>query len=451
MDIVRNDKDALNATITVSVTPEDYETAVAKTLKEQQKRAEIKGFRKGKVPMGMMKKMYGTAVLVDEVNKLVSNNLYKYIVDNNIEILGEPLPNENEQAKIDWKKDTDFAFTYDIGLSPEIKINATKKNKVTRYPIKVTEEMIENGVTMHARRFGENKSADKVEDNDLLRGDFVELARVNPKKDGIQKDNVAIALEYMKDEDSKKEFIGAKQGDNIEFDLKKAYPNLADLSSLLDVSKEDIEAAGSKFRFTIQEISRFSPHDVDKTLFDKVYGEGAVNSEEEFRAKIKEEISQQIAGDTDYKLGLDIKKMLQDKTEFDLPEAFLKRWLVLANKDFTEESVAENFTNYAGEIKWQLIKAKIAKENELKATADEVKELAKDVALTQFRQYGIMDVPEEHLVKYAEQLMQNQQEVQRLYERVEEEKVIDFIKSKVTVEDKEVTVEVFNKMFEEDK
>lgn len=448
MDIVRNDNDALNAKITVSVTPEDYEAAVAKTLKEQQKRADVKGFRKGKVPLGMIKKMYGTAILVDEVNKLVTNSLYKYIIDNNIEILGEPIPNETEQAEIDWKKDKEFAFTYDLGLSPEIKINATKKNKVTRYPIKITDEMIANGVQMHARRFGENKAVQKVADKDLLRGDFVELAKVNPKKNGIQKENVAIALEYMKDEESKTQFVGKKKGDVIDFDLKKAYPNLSDLSSLLDVKKEEIEAAGSKFRFTIQEISRFAPHELNQELFDKVYGKDTVQSEKDFKAKIQEEIASQIGGDTDYKLGLDVKKMLQEKTTFDLPEAFLKRWLVLANKDFTKESVEENFANYSEEIKWQLIRAKIAKENELKALPEDVKELAKNYALAQFRQYGIMDVPEEHLEQYTAQLMQNKQEVQKLYERVEEEKVIDFIKSKVTIEDKEVTVEEFNKMFE---
>lgn len=449
MDIVRKDNDALNATITLKVTPEDYEAAFEKTLKEQQKRADVKGFRKGKVPMGMMKKLYGTAILVDEVNKLVTNNLYKYIVDNNIEILGEPLPNETEQAEIDWKKDKEFSFTYDLGLSPEIKVSATKKNKVTRYPIKVTEEMIQNGVEMHARRFGENKSVEEVAENDLLRGDFVELARVNPKKGGIEKENVAIALEYMKDEESKKQFIGTKKGDVIDFDLKKAYPNLSDLSSLLDVSKEEIEAANPKFRFTIQEVSRFASHEMNQALFDKVYGEGSVKSEEEFKTKIEEEIGNQISGDTDYKLSLDIKKMLQEKTKFDLPESFLKRWLVLANKDFTKESVEENFVNYSEEIKWQLIKAKIAKENELKATPEDVKALAKNYALAQFRQYGIMDVPEEHLEQYTAQMMQNKQEVQKLYERVEEEKVLDFIKTKVTVEDKEVTVEEFNKMFEE--
>lgn len=448
MDIIRNDIDALNATITVKVTSEDYGAAVEKTLKEQQKRADVKGFRKGKVPMGMIKKLYGTAILVDEVNKSVTNSLYKYIVDNNIEILGEPLPNESEQAEIDWKKDTDFSFTYDIGLSPEIKISATKRNKVTRYPIKITEEMIANGVEMHARRFGENATADEVAANDLLRGDFVELARVKAKKDGVQKENVAISLEYMKDEDIKKEFVGAKKGDAIDFDLKKAYPNTADLASLLDVTNEEIEAMGARFKFTIQEISRFAPHELNQELFDKVYGEGNVKNEEEFKNKIKEEIAGQISGDTDYKLGLDIKAMLQEKTKFELPEAFLKRWLVLANKDFTTESVEENFANYSDEIKWQLIRSKIAKENEIKAEPADVMELAKSFALAQFRQYGLMDVPEEHLEKYASQLMQNKQEAQRLYERVEEEKVLEAIKAKITVEDKEVTVEEFNKMFE---
>lgn len=449
MEIVRNDIDALNATITVKIGENDYLSSVEKTLKTQQKNAEIKGFRKGKAPIGMIKKLYGTAVLVDEVNKLVSNKLYQYIVENNIDILGEPLPTEGNQENIDWKKAKEFEFSYDIGLSPKFELNLSDENKVTRYVIEVSEEMIANGVEMHGRRFGENTKVDIVEEKDLLRGDFAELARVNPKKDGIQKENVAIALEYMKDDEIRKQFVGAKEGDEISFDLKKAYPNVTDLASLLEVEKEEIEGAGNNFRFTIREIQRFKAHEINQELFDKVYGKDTVSTEDEFRAKIKEEIATQLVGDTDFKLGMDVKTMLQEGIQFDIPEAFLKRWLVLANEQITEEMVDTDFSNYAKEIKWQLIKAKIAKENEVKVTPEEVKEFAKGIAVMQFRQYGMMDnIPEQYLDSYAEQMLQNKQEAQKLYERKEEEKIIDVAKSKVTVEDKNVTIEEFNKMFE---
>lgn len=449
MEIVRNDIDALNATITVKIGEEDYLPAVEKTLKIQQRNAEHKGFRKGKVPMGMIKKLYGTAILLDEVNKLVSNKLYQYIVENKIEIVGEPLPTEGNQEEIDWKKDKEFEFSYDIGLKPEFELDFSEKTKVTRYLIEVSDEMLTNGIEMHTRRFGENTKVDEVAEKDLLRGDFVELARVNPKKDGIQKENVAIALEYMKDDEIRKQFIGAKEGDEISFDLKKAYPNVTDLASLLEVEKEVIESAGNNFRFTIKEIQRFKMHEINQELFDKVYGKDSVKSEEEFKTKIKEEIATQLEGDTDFKLGVDVKTMLQENIQFDIPETFLKRWLVLANEQITEEMVGENFENYAKEIKWQLIKAKIGKENDVKVTSEEVKEFAKEVAVMQFRQYGMMDnIPEQYLDSYADQMLENKQEAQKLYERKEEEKIIDVVKTKVTIEDKKVTIEEFNKMFE---
>lgn len=448
MNIVRTDIDKLNATIAISIEKSDYERQVEKILKNHQKNAVMDGFRKGKVPMGMIKKLYGTQVLVEEVNKLVSNKLFQYIVDEKINILGEPLPNEELQKEIDWKQDTDFELIYDIALSPEYELSLTKKDKVANHPIKIDAKMLKEGVNTHSRRFGENVQAETVSEKDLLKGDFVEMAKVNPKKDGISKEMGIISLEYMKDEEILKSFVGAKKGDAITFDLKKAYPNDSDIASLLEIEKEEAANLNSPFRFTIKEILHFTPHEINQELFDKSYGEGTIKDEKEFEAKIKEEIAEQLSHDTAYKLSLDIKEKLLDKAKFDLPEAFLKRWLIATNENFTEEQVEKDFAAYSEDIRWQLIKDKLMKENEIKVEQEELIDTAKQVALMQFRQYGMMDVPEEHLTNYANQILANKEEARKLHDRKIEEKVIDLIKSKITVEDKEVTVDQFNKFFE---
>lgn len=449
MDIVKNDIDALNATITITVTPDDYAELVAKKLKEHQKKAELKGFRKGKAPLTMIKKLYGTSVLVDEINSLVTNSLYKHIVDNKLNVLGEPLPNEEQQAKIDWKTDTDFSFTYDVAMSPEVNINLTKEDKVTRYLIEVSDKTLNSGIEMHTRRFGQNEQVEEVQEKDLLRGDIVEMARVNPAKNGIQKENVAISLEYMKDEDIKKEFLGAKKEDAIVFDLKKAYPNVADLASLLEVEKEVVENLKSKFRITIKEISRFVPHALNQELFDKVFGEGTVKSEDEFKAKVKEDIAKQLEQSTDYKLNIDLKETLLDKIKFDLPETFLKKWLVLTDKNLTAEMIEQNSEGYMSELRWQLIKDKIAKQFEVSVSEEEVKDMAKMYALEQFRMYGMMDVPEEHLENYAQELLKNREHYQKVHQQKEEQKIYKSVRELVSLEDKTITEEEFNKFFEE--
>lgn len=448
MNIVKKDVDALNATITVNVTPEDYSEVVDKKLKEHQKKAELKGFRKGKAPLAMIKKLYGTSILVEEINRLVTNSLYRYIVDNNLDILGEPLPNEEEQSEIDWKNTTDFSFVYDVGISPNIDLNLSKEDKITRYVIDVSETTLDKGVEMHASRFGQNEGVDEVAEKDLLRGNLVEMSGETPSEDGIDKEDVAISLEYMKDEEIKQQFIGAKKGDEIVFDLKKAYPNVADLASLLEVEKEIVENLESNFRFTINEISRYIPHPLNQELFDKVFGEGTVKDEKEFREKVKEEISKQLEKNTEYKLNIDLKTMLLDNIKFDLPETFLKKWLVLSDEKLTKEIVEENSEGYLSELRWQLIKAKVAKQYEITVSEEEVKETAKMVALEQFRMYGMMEVPDEHLENYAQELMKNKEQYQKIHLQKEEQKIYASIATEITLEDKSISEEDFNKLFE---
>lgn len=449
MNITKTNIDDLNAVIKLQIVKEDYESRVNDVLKDYRKKANINGFRAGKVPMGVIKKMYGTPVLAEEINKLMSQELMKYIRENDLNIMGEPLPNETDQKEINWEKDTEFEFVFDIALSPEYTLNLSKRDKISFYKIIVDEKMIENGVDMHARRFGTNNEAEVVEEKELLKGNYAQVdAEGKLVEEGIVSENVAISLEYMKDEDSKKKFIGAKKEDVIVFSPAKAFENKSDLASMLNISKEEAEVLDADFQFTITEVNKFVNAELNQELFDKVFGEGTVSSIEEFKAKIKEDIEKQLINDSDYKFLIDAKEKLVKKAKITLPEAFLKRWIIATNKEMTAEQVETDFANYTDEFKWQLIKNRLTEENELKVTEEEVLEFAKKQALMQFQQYGMMDVPEDYLNNYAQQMMQNKDEQRKIYERKIDEKVVEYLKTAVKVEEKELTTEEFNKMFE---
>ena len=302
---------------------------------------------------------------------------------------------------------------------------------------------------MHARRFGTNNEAEVVEEKELLKGNYAQVdAEGKLVEEGIVSENVAISLEYMKDEDSKKKFIGAKKEDVIVFSPAKAFENKSDLASMLNISKEEAEVLDADFQFTITEVNKFVNAELNQELFDKVFGEGTVSSIEEFKAKIKEDIEKQLINDSDYKFLIDAKEKLVKKAKITLPEAFLKRWIIATNKEMTAEQVETDFANYTDEFKWQLIKNRLTEENELKVTEEEVLEFAKKQALMQFQQYGMMDVPEDYLNNYAQQMMQNKDEQRKIYERKIDEKVVEYLKTAVKVEEKELTTEEFNKMFE---
>ncbi|MDQ1769914.1 trigger factor [Labilibaculum sp. A4] len=449
MNITKTNIDDLNAVIKLQIVQEDYETRVNNVLKDYRKKANINGFRAGKVPMGVIKKMYGTPVLADEINKILSEELMKYIRENDLNIMGEPLPNETEQKEINWEKDTEFEFSFDIALTPEYTLNLSKKDKIDFFKIIVDEKMIQSGVDMHSRRFGSNNAAEVVEEKELLKGNYAQVdADGKLIEEGIVSENVAMSLEYMKDEDAKKKFIGAKKDDVVVFNPAKAFENKSDIASMLNISKEEAETLDSDFQFTITEITKFVNAELNQELFDKVFGEGTVSSEEEFKNKIKEDIEKQLVNDSDYKFLIDAKAKLVKKAKIELPEVFLKRWIVSTNKDMTAEQVDTDFANYADEFKWQLIKNRLIQENDLKVSHEEVMEFAKKQALMQFQQYGMMDVPEEYLNNYAQQMMQNQDEQRKIYERKADDKVVEYIKGTVKLDEKEISTEDFNKLFE---
>ncbi|SRR6056297_445683 len=454
MNITKENKDNLNAVLKVKVQPEDYKENVDKQIKEYKKKVKMDGFRPGKVPEGLVRKMYGTSLKIDQINKLVSEKLSQYLKDEELKILGEPLPSKEEQKEIDWNKDEELEFAFDIGLSPEFEVKITKHDKIPFYKIKVTDDLINNQIENYQSRLGEFQNIDQVETNEeLIKADISQLDENNNIiDDGIQKENATISLNVIKDEEEKKKFEEAKVNDEIDIDLKKAYPNASELSSMLGISKEEAEELSGMFRIRINEIKKFIKAEINQDFFDKIYGEGEVTSEEEMKEKIKEELEQQLKPESDRKFAHDAKEHFVNKIDPELPSDFLKRWLKETQKDnkLTEEQIENEFPDFLKDVKWDLIKNKIIKDYELKVEESEVLDLAKQVTLQQFQQYGMMNLPEEQLEQYAKEILKKEEDKNRLYDQKYQDKVVELLKENVKLNEKEVTSEEFKEQIEKD-
>ena len=450
MNITRENIDELNGLIRVSIEKADYETSVEDVLKDYRKKVNMPGFRPGKVPAGLVKKMYGKAALVDEVNKILTQELSKYLANEKLNLLGEPLPNEEKQKDIDWDKDSDFEFIFDIGFAPEIKVNLDKRSKYTFYKIAVSDEMVNDQVKAYTSRFGKSESTDVVEAEGTVRGNIVQLnADGNVKEDGASVEMALISIDVIKDEEIKKNFVGKKVDDEVVFDIKKAYPNNTEIGYLLNISKEEAAAIEGDFKITIKEINKFVEAEINEDLFKEVYGEETeIKDEAAFRTQVKTEIEAAYIPSSDYKFANDARDTLVEKTTMEFPLEFLKRWLKATNKELTAEQIDSDFNLFITDLKWQVIKEEIIKENELKVEEAEVLDLAKDVAAAQFRQYGMFNVPEEHLEGFVQQMMSKEEDRNRLYSKKMEDKIMEVIKSKVNVAEKEVSREEFDKLFE---
>jgi len=450
MNITRENIDQLNAILTVSIEKNDYEATVNDVLKNYRKKANMPGFRPGMVPAGLIKKMYGKAALAEEVNKLISKGLNDYIHDEKLNVLGEPLPNEEKQPAIDWDNQTDYSFVFDIGMAPEIVVNLDKEVKMPYYTIAAGDDMIEKQLDAYAGRLGENKVVETVGEKDTVRGSFVQLNEDGTELiGGILADKVVIAVDVMKDEEIKASFIGKKAGDVIVFDPVKAYENKHEVGHMLNISHEEAENVSGNFSFSIIEVLHFEKAELIPDMFAKIYGEDCgITTEEEFKAKIKAELEENFVYSSDYKFALDSRDALVKAIQFDLPEAFLKRWILATNEKMTEEQINNDFASFVLDLKWQLIKDVIVKDNELKITEDDVRALAKDMALMQFRQYGLNNVSDEHLENYANHMLKSEEERRKLVSRKQEDLILAAIKEKVTLETKDISYDEFNKMLE---
>ncbi len=445
MNISLEKIDVLNASVLIEIAPDDYKEKVEKVLGDYRKKASIKGFRPGKVPMGMIRKMAGTQVLADEVMKMVSDEMYKYIITEKINLLGEPLPNE-DHPPVDFDNDTSFSFKFDLGLSPEIDLSFANKTKITRYKIKIDEKMIDEYAEDICKRFGSFHPVEEVNQDEMLKGDFKQISDDEP----IVKEDASILLSAMKDASIKKKFKGAKVGDVISFNLKKAYPNDTEIAALLSIDKEVAANISSDFLFTIKEITLHKPAELNQELFDKMFGEGTVKSTEEFRAKLAEEIQKSLTNEIENKFMMDLKDTIVKKADISLPDEFLKRWIVAANKDITKEQLEEDYPQYENELKWQVIKSDIVKKNELKVSEEELREHAIMTARMQFIQYGMANVPDEHLQSFADTMLEKEEDKKRMYDAKLDEKILKFLKEQVSINEKEISKDKYNKMIEEE-
>ncbi|HPB05251.1 MAG TPA: trigger factor [Prolixibacteraceae bacterium] len=450
MNITKENIDSLSGIIRVNIEEADYQANVEKALSDYRKKANMPGFRPGKVPQGLVKKMYGKAALADEVNKLLSDGLSKFIVDKKLDILGEPLPHEELQQTIDWDNDTNFEFVFEIGYAPEVKISLDKRTKLPYYKVNVSNELIDRQVESYAARFGENKPVDAIEKDSTVRGDIVQLDENNAVAEGGHSQEMGlISVDLIKDEEIKNSFVGKNAGDEIIFDIKKAYPNDTEIAYLLNIEKKDAENVSGNFKFTVKEINKFVAAELTEEHYKKILGEETqILTAEAFREHVANELSVYYKPSADYKLAIDARELLINKIKMEFPEGFLKRWLLATNKELTQEQIDADFAPFMEDLRWQVIKENIIKENELKVSQEDVMELAKDIAASQFRQYGMFDIPEEHLEGFARQMLEKKDERNRLYSKKMEDKVIEVIKSKVGIEEKEVTNEEFEKLFE---
>jgi len=450
MNITRENIDALNAILTVSIEKNDYETTVNDVLKNYRKKANMPGFRPGMVPAGLIKKMYRKSALAEEVNKLISKGLTDYIHAENLNVLGEPLPNDEKQPNIDWDNQTDYSFVFDVGLAPEINVRLDEEITIPYYTIAAEEELVNKQLDTYTSRVGENKVVESVGENDTIRGNFVQLDEAgNELEGGIKADSVVIAVDMMKDEETKASFMDKKAGEIIVFDPVKAYDNKHEVGHMLNISHEEAEKLTGNFSFTIIEVLHFEKAELNQDLFTKIYGEDCgISTEEEFRAKIKAEIEKSFVHSSDYKFAIDSHSVLLKEIQFDLPEAFLKRWIKATNKKITDEQIDADFDHYMADLKWQLIKDKIAKDNQLEITEEDIRVLAKEMAFMQFRQYGLNNISDEHLDNYADHMLKNEEDRRKLEARKEENLIVATIKSKVALDLKEISFDEFNKMLE---
>lgn len=439
--------DKINGLLTVTIEEDDFKNDVEKELKNYRKRANVPGFRPGMVPMGLIRRQYGNAVKMDVVNNKLSEEVNKYIQDNKINMLGMPLGSE-KQTPVDLEKDAPYTFMFDIAVAPEFDIELSDKDAIDYYDITVDDKLVDQQVDGFASRFGAYQKAEEYKEGDVLKGDLRELdAEGNTKEGGVEVEGATVMPQYLKDDDQKKLFVGAKAGDIITFNPYKAYAGGAEVATLLKVEREKKDDYQGDFSYQITEVQHFEKHAVDQELFDQVFGKDEVKDEKSFREKIAEGVKQQLATDEDFRFLQDLRKYAEEKVgQLTYPDALLKRVLKENNKDKDDEFINKNYEASLKDLTWSLIKNKLAEKAEVKVNDDDVKNVAREIARAQFAQYGMQNVGEEYVNNYAEELLKQRDTVNQFAERAVDEKLVAAIKPVVKLNHKEISLEDFNKM-----
>ena len=451
MEITLQNVSDVKGMLTVKLVKADYEPKVEKALKTFRQKANVPGFRPGMVPMGLIKKQYGSAVKAEEINKMLQEAVYGYLKENKVDMLGEPLPNEEQQKTLDFDTMDELEFLYDIALAPKFDATLTSADTLPYYTIEISDEMVSNQVNMYTQRNGRYEKVEEYADNDMVKGLMCQLdENGNTVEGGIQAEDAVVLPKYMKNAAQTALFEGTKVGDVITINPREAYDgNEAELASLLKISKEEAANVNSNFSYQISEITRYVPGDLTQEIFDQVYGEGAVNSEEEFRARVKEDLTKQFVPESDYKFLIDVREYVMNRIgELKFADDVLKRIMHINNPDKDDAYVDEHYANTIKELSWHLVKEQLVEKAGIKLEENDLLNQAKENVRAQFAQYGMTNVPEDMLTNYATEMLKKKESIEGLVNRAIETRLAAALKQEVTLDSKNVSLEEFNKMFE---
>ncbi len=451
MEITLQNVSDVKGMLTVKLVKADYEPKVEKALKTFRQKANIPGFRPGMVPMGLIKKQYGSAVKAEEINKMLQEAVYGYLKENKVDMLGEPLPNEDQQKQLDFDTMDELEFLYDVALAPKFDATLTAEDTLPYYTIQISDEMVDGQVNMYTQRNGRYEKVEEYADNDMVKGTMCQLdENGNTVEGGIQAEDAVVLPKYMKNAAQTALFEGTKVGDVITINPREAYDgNEAELASLLKISKEEAANVNGNFSYQISEITRYVPGDLTQEIFDQVYGEGAVNSVEEFRARVKEDLTKQFVPESDYKFLIDVREYVMNRIgELKFADDVLKRIMHINNPDKDDAYVDEHYANTIKELSWHLVKEQLVEKAGIKLEENDLLEQAKANVRAQFAQYGMTNIPEEMLTNYATEMMKKKESIEGLVNRAIETRLAASLKQTVKLDEKSVSLEEFNKMFE---
>ena len=449
MNVTKTQENDLSAIIKIEVAPEDYSGRVDEVIRKYQRTAQVPGFRPGKVPIGMIRKQYGKSVLLDELNNLTSNALYKFIADNQIDVIGNPLPTKSEKEMI-LEEGQSFELLFEVGMAPQVDVNVSTKDKLTYYIVKVDDKMVNDDVEDLRRRYGKFSSPEISSETNVLYGEFEELDETGNIKPGGNKTTTTLSLEML-NADEKIKFTGLKKGDTVYFNPKNVFKNEAEVSSLLKVEKNSA-AMNSDYRFTIKTINQIDAADLNTELFDRVYGEGIIKTEEEFRAKIREGIASYFERESDKKLRKDLMNYLIGKLEIPLPDDFLKRMIRMNMKpeeQVTDEEFEHQYYHMTEDLRWDLIRNQVAKSNSIAVTEEEVTNLAAAMVRQQLAQYGMYDITPDQLKQFTDDYLKKEGNAGRLEKSIIDDKVFRQLKSQIKLDVHELPYAEFTSKLQE--
>ncbi|WP_342331436.1 trigger factor [Pedobacter sp. FW305-3-2-15-E-R2A2] len=446
MNITQEKINDLNAVVKIKISPEDYTEKVDKSIREQAKKANLPGFRKGMVPAAHIKKMYGRSILVEEINTLLSETLSKHLTDNKVEILGQPLPVMDDTKEFKWDNTDEFEFDYELGLAPEVDVKITSKDKFTQFNVKADEETLASRIKNIRRSYGKMTNPEVSAEDDVLYAELAQLSADGSIFEGGINSTGSIRLDQVADKKILKSLVGLKKDDVVELDVQKAFDkNEVIIAKLLNIAEEDAKELQSKFQVTVKNVNRLEESDLNQEFFDKLFGEGVVTDEAGFTAKITEEVESMFKQDADRKLQNDMYTKLIESVKMELPDEFLRKWLKATNEKLTEAELAEGYEDFAKNLKWTLIENKLIKDNSIEIKYEDVFATAKQRLDAQFRMYSPSPMPEDQLAQYTATFLKEKDNANRIFDEVKAIKVFEYIQSVATLDQKEIA---YNKFIE---